>query len=169
MTESLQSVATQALLDVAIAALTLVATWATIRIGQATAKLKAETTQAVRDERQAALIQRGLDRINDVAQKAVASIEQTMAGTLRQAVKEGRADRASLLALANLAYARVVRAITPEMEQALRAELGDLRTYVLDTIEAEVGKIKAGKAAELQPVLTAQTSETTAETGGGNA
>lgn len=169
MTGSLQSAVTQALLDVAIAALTFVATWATIRIGQATTKLKGEAAQLIRDDRQAALIQRGLDRINDVAAKAVASIEQTTAGTLRQAVKDGKADRASLLALSHDAYAQVVRAITPEMEQLLQTELGDLRAYVLATIEAEVGKIKASKTGELQPLLLAPTMETTAETGGGNA
>lgn len=157
----LQSAVTQAFIDVALAAIALLATWATVHINQATARLKAET-QLMQDAAQAELVQRALDRVNEVATKTVERIEQTTAGTLRQAVKEGKADRATLLRLGLQAYDDVRHTVGPDVMQLLTAELGDVSTYVQDTIESALYKLKASQPASVP-------AQAAAPQGGGNA
>lgn len=129
------------LVDILTAVLTCAAAWAIyyINVGTQIAKEKAK---AIKDDRQKALLDGAIDRVNDLAQKTVARTEQTTAGELRNAVKDGNIDRSELLALGKKVTDDVYSQLSKDAIDALQAEMGDVKKYVTDTVESEVLKLK---------------------------
>lgn len=110
-------------------------------------KLKAETGR-IQDQAKAQMIWHALDRLEDVVEKVVLKTEQTVAGELRQALKEGKkTDRSELIALGQSACVEVLRTVEPEVVQILQANLGDLQAYVMSAVEAQVKKMKEARGA----------------------
>ena len=141
MWEQIQPAVMDLVVSVATALVGLASACAIYYIRQATAKVQAETAR-IQDQAQAELIRHATQRLEDVAEKTVAKIEQTVAGELRQAVKDGKVDRAQLLALGKKAYDEVLATVEPEVVQVLQENLGDLKSYLESTIEAQVKKLK---------------------------
>jgi len=81
-------------------------------------------------------------RLEEVAKITVSKIEQTVAGKLRQAVKDGKVNREELVALGKKAYDEVLKTVEPQVVKVLKDNLGDLKTYLESTIEAEVKRLK---------------------------
>lgn len=131
--------------NLALAALTLLSSYALYYIRKAVAKVSAETAKIKNDE-QRALAQAAIARLDDVASKTVKTIEQTTAAELRKAVKNGRATKEELAALAKKAYVEIVRTLEPEYLLALQDSLGDLDQYIKTTIEAKVLELKQNAA-----------------------
>lgn len=129
------------LVDILTAVLTCVAAWAIyyINVGTQIAKEKAK---AIKDERQMALVDGAVDRVNDLAKKAVGKTEQTTAGELRNAVKDGNIDRSKLLALGKKVADDVYVQLSKDAIDALQTEIGDVKKYIEDTVETEVLKLK---------------------------
>lgn len=131
--------------EVLIALVGLACAWAVYYLNNAAKKIARDAQAAtVRDA--TALFWDAVKRLNDVAEKTVAKFEQTIAAELRQAVKDGRADRAELLAVGRKAYEEVLATLGPAMVQVLEANLGDLRGYVEATVEAKVRELKERSA-----------------------
>lgn len=141
MWEQISPVVTDLGASVAMALVGLASAYAIFYIRQATAQVQAETAR-IQDRAQAGLIRYATERLQDVAEKTVAKIEQTIAGELRQAVKDGKVDRAQLLALGKRAYDEVRATVEPEVLRVLQQNLGDLKTYLESTVEAQVKKMK---------------------------
>ena len=83
-----------------------------------------------------------LDQLERVAAKTVRKIEEVTARELRKAVYAGRADRTELVCLAREAYQEVVDVMGPEYMEVLRQGIGDVETYLLNTIEEKVEAVK---------------------------
>jgi|GEM_PF-2200102 len=145
MWEQLSTQVNEALVNVATGLMALGAAAATYYLKRGADKLKAETGR-IQDQAKAQLIWHAIDRLDDTAEKVVAKTEQTLAGQLRQDVKDGKVDRAELAALGQKACREIIQTLEPEIIQVLKESLGDLEAYVMSTVEAEVLKIKeAGK------------------------
>ena len=115
-------------------------------IKQATQKIKAEIA-AKSDCKQKELFDAAADRVNSLAEITVAAIEQTMAGALRQAVKEGKADRQLLLDLGTEAVLQVKEQLTDAYKNVIIAECGDVNTYISNAVEAKVYELKQKQGA----------------------
>ncbi|MFW5435224.1 guanylate kinase [Paenibacillus apiarius] len=137
----MQDALNEMVLNVALACITLLATYATYYIRKATRKVLTETSKLT-DESQRALIQAAIDRLDDVATKTVQNFEQTVAKELRQAVKEGRTSRDDLLQLSHQAYTEIVTQLKPEYLEALSSTMGDAERYIMSTIESKVLELK---------------------------
>ncbi|MDK2902463.1 MAG: hypothetical protein PWQ93_382 [Clostridiales bacterium] len=137
----MQGVIQTFLVDVLTALLALATSYASYYIYKLSARLKADT-QKIKDEQQLALADTAIDRINDLALKTVERFEQTIAGELRQAVKDGKADRNELLAIGRKAYQEVWDQLSDDMKAAASAEISDVKKYIEDTVEAMVRRIK---------------------------
>lgn len=107
-------------------------------------KLKAETDR-IQDQTQAQVMWRAIDRLEDTAEKVVAKTEQTVAEELRQAIKDGKADRSELVALGKKACEEILQTLEPDVVQVLQENLGDLQAYVVSTVETEVKRLKDAK------------------------
>ncbi|MDU7473607.1 MAG: guanylate kinase [Paenibacillus macerans] len=137
----MQEMAQDILLNLALAALTLLSSYALYYLRKAKAKVSAEAAKIANDD-QRALAQAAIMRLDDVATKTVKTIEQTTAKELRRAVKNGQASKEDLAALARQAYGEIVRTMEPDYLDALKTTLGDLDKYIKTTIEAKVLELK---------------------------
>lgn len=86
--ESIQTMASELLVNLALGVLTLLGAYAMyyIRIGVSMAKMK---TAAIKDEAARKLLNDALDDVESLATVSVSAMEQTTAKALRDAVKAG--------------------------------------------------------------------------------
>lgn len=83
----------------------------------------------------------------------VASIEQTTAKDIREAVKAGIKDRNELTILASDAYYAIVDQVKPEIMEYLKSYVTDVEKYIKDMIESELLVIKNQTPAALEGIL----------------
>jgi adenylate kinase len=129
------------LVDVGIALLGLASAYAVLYLNKATAKVKEEIGK-IQDEKQRALINAAIDRVNDLAFKSVSSVEQSSAKALREAVKAGIEDRQKLLDIGKSAVEDVYNQLSPDAIALLENEVTDVKKYIMNCVESEVLKIK---------------------------
>jgi hypothetical protein len=129
------------LIDILMALIGLASAYAVYYINKATAKVKAET-ENIADEKQRKLVQDALWRVEDLAIKTVESIEQTVAKETREAVKDGKVDRAELLALGTQAVDEIIGQLSEPTKTAIESEVNDLKTYVTSLVESAVLNLK---------------------------
>ena len=89
------------------------------------------------------LADRALERVAHLAEVAVLAAESTTAAALRQAVVEGKASRAELIALGRSVVDQVLAQLDDEARKALTETVGDVRRYVEQLIEAALERYKA--------------------------
>lgn len=137
----IQSAASEALVNVTLAAITLAAAVAMYYIKIAAAKVKAQTAQ-IKDESGRKLLENALDDVVRLATVSVGAMEQTTAKALRDAVKSGVADREELLALGKQVFEEVKAAIGPEAQKVITDNLGSFDNYLTKCIEDAVLQVK---------------------------
>lgn len=135
----------EAVVNVAAGLVALGAAAASYYLKKSADKLKAETGR-IQDQAKAQLMWHAIERLEDTAEKVVAKMEQTVAGELREAVKDGKVDRAELKALGKKACEETLQTLEPEVVQVLQENMGDLQAYVMNTIETQVLQLKDVKA-----------------------
>lgn len=144
MWEQLSTQVSEAVVNVAVGLVALGAAAASYYLKKGADKLKAETG-SIQDQAQAKLIWHAIDRLEDTAEKVVAKTEQTVAGQLRQDVKDLKVDRSELLALGQKACDEIIQTLEPDVVKVLQDNLGDLQGYVLSTVETLVNRLKESK------------------------
>lgn len=144
MWEQLNTQVSEAVVNVAVGLVALGAAAASYYLKKGADKLKAETG-SIQDQAQAKLIWHAIDRLEDTAEKVVAKTEQTVAGQLRQSVKDGKVNRSELEALGQKACDEILQTLEPGVVQVLQENMGDLQAYVLSTVESLVNRLKESK------------------------
>ncbi|MCD7948297.1 MAG: hypothetical protein LUG13_08420 [Oscillospiraceae bacterium] len=139
--EAIQSVASDALVNLAIGVITLLAAYAMYGINKLIAKAKAQTEQ-IEDETSRQLLTDALSDVENLVAVTVGAIEQTTAKALREAVKAGTANREELTALADAAFAEIKAAIVPEAQAVITENLGSFDAYLTKLIENTVRQVK---------------------------
>lgn len=80
--------------------------------------------------------------VDAVTTATVSTIEQTTAKDLREAVKDGKADRKELIDLSYKAYNSILEQIKPEIIQTLKENVTDYQSYLENRIEQAVLEVK---------------------------
>lgn len=137
----MQNAINDILANLLLAIIMLLSAYALHFLNRGVAKLKAET-QKIDNEEQRNLALMAIDRLNDVATKTVNAIEQTTARELREAVKTGSINREQLIRLSQQAFDQIVDQLEPEYLAVLATTLGDMDSYIKNTIEAKVLELK---------------------------
>lgn len=137
----IQSTATEVLVNLALGVITLLGAYGMYFIQKAAAKVQTQTAQ-IKDEASRKLLTDALADVENLAIVTVGSIEQTTAAALREAVKDGKADREELLALGKKAFNDVKAAITPEAQRVITENLGSFDAYLAKLIEDAVRRVK---------------------------
>lgn len=132
---------TQVLTNVALGVISLLAAYALHYISVGATKLREQTAKIV-DEHERTLLDNALNDVEKIAYKTVAATEQTTARQLRQAVKDGKVDRAELLRLGEQARWDVTKAISPDAQELITDNLGSFDAYVSKCVEEAVLKLK---------------------------
>lgn len=137
----IQSAATEVLVNLALAVISLAGAYAVYYIRLGASKLKAQTAQ-IEDESARKVLDNALADVENLATKSVGAMEQTTAKALRDAVKSGAANREDLLALGKQVFNEVKAAIAPEAQKVITDNLGSFGDYLTKCIEDAVLKVK---------------------------
>ena len=137
----IQSAATEVLVNLSLAVISLAGAYAVYYIRLGASKLKAQTAQ-IEDESARKVLDNALADVENLATKSVGAMEQTTAKALRDAVKNGTASREELLALGKQVFDEVKAAIAPEAQQVITDNLGSFDKYLTAVIEDAVLHIK---------------------------
>ena len=132
----------EAITTIVIALVGLAATWATLYINKIKARVTAQISQ-MQDAKQRDLVQAAFAQLDELAGKTVTALEQTIAKTLRKAVKEGRADPDALQELGHRAYNDIMDQLKPEYLHVIMDNIGNTKQYVMNLIENKVFEVKA--------------------------
>lgn len=134
-----------ALLNLALALLSLLTAAATYGVTKLTAKSKAQTQQ-INDEALRKKLDDAIDDVDEVTTKTVGCIEQTTAKDLRQAVKDGKASKDDLISLSKQAAQEIKAQIQPDVQALIAKNFGSFEDYLVKCIETKVLQIKATEA-----------------------
>ena len=137
----IQSAATEVLVNLALAVISLAGAYAVYYIRLGASKLKAQTAQ-IEDESARKVLDNALADVENLATKSVGAMEQTTAKALRDADKSGAANREDLLALGKQVFNEVKAAIAPEAQKVITDNLGSFDDYLTKCIEDAVLKVK---------------------------
>lgn len=140
--EVIQSTVSEAAVTIVLALIGLLAAYATYGIHKLTEKVKTQTAQ-LKDEEARRLLNNALEDVEELTTVTVASIEQTTAKQLREAVKDGKVDRSELVALSKQAAEEITAAVKPETQKVIEENLGSFRDYISKLIEEKVLSLKA--------------------------
>jgi hypothetical protein len=103
------------------------------------AKLK---NQATKDANQKVLIDNAIDRLNDLIQKSVIATQETLGNSIKDGVKDGSIDKAELIALKDKVLIDVQNQLTNDSSDLLSKELGDINSYISNTVETVLKNIQ---------------------------
>lgn len=135
------SAASDTLVNILLAVITLGGAYALYYLKLGAAKVKAQTAQ-IEDQQARQLLDDALDDVLNLVSVGVGAMEQTTAKALRQAVKDGKADREELLALGKQVLEEVKAAVAPGTQEVITKHLGNFEDYVMKCIEDAVLKVK---------------------------
>ena len=139
--EIIATAASEAVLNITLAAIALAAAYAVYYIRLSATKVKKQTQQ-IEDESARLLRDNAVEDVRNLAETAVGAMEQTTASALRDAVKLGTADRDELLALGKQVFTDVKTQVGPEAQRVITDNLGSFDKYLRDVIEDAVRKVK---------------------------
>jgi vacuolar-type H+-ATPase subunit H len=129
------------LVDIAISLLSLLGVVITYYVTKLVTKIQIETAK-IKDEKQRKLVEDAINRVNSLVNSTVAKIEQTVAKDLRQAVADGKVDKAELLALGQQAVDEVYMQLSEDTKKLLADQLTDVDAFIRSLVEAQVLFIK---------------------------
>lgn len=138
----IQSALTESLVTLSLACISLLSAYGVYYIRQAVNKVKEQTSQ-MKDEQLRKQLENALGDVETLSTVTIGAIEQTTAKQLREAVRNGVADREELLKLGRQAYDEIRRKVTPEAQQLITKNLGSFDDYLLKLIETKVLELKA--------------------------
>lgn len=136
-------VITNAAATILAALISLLAVLSTRWINTLTAKAKVENAK-IEDDHFRALVDESIARVDDLATKTVTQIEQTTAKALREAVKDGKADKKELEELGIAARDEIIDSLSEEYKKALMFAVGSVEGYVTKAVETKVYELKNG-------------------------
>ena len=157
--EIITGAASDALVNILLAVITPGGAYALYYLKLGAAKIKAQTAQ-IEDEQARKLLENAVDDVTNLVSVGVGAMEQTTAKALRQAVKDGTADREELLALGKQVLSEVKAAVAPKAQEVITKHLGGFEDYVMKCIEDAVLKVKQSDPMALAEGLVVDTVQT---------
>ncbi len=131
----------QVLINLILVIITLLAALISLYVQKGIKKLQAET-EKIKDEGIRNLIDTALIRLNDVTEKTVNAIEQTVKKDLLKAIEDGTIDRSELKNLSVQAYNEIVTILEPEYMDIITDSMGNAEKYIMNLIEDKLKEIK---------------------------
>lgn len=137
MNTAIQSFLTQMLTVVGGLALA----YLTLYIAKAKAKLTLETNK-IGDDKAKALVETGIDRINDLVLKCVGSAEQTLILDIKKQIVLGTASKDDLLDIGKNVADTVYSQLSKDTVDTLNLEMNDLKGYIVASVENQILALK---------------------------
>ena len=101
-----------------------------------------KASQRLQEKSEMELVDNLIANVEHVVLVTVESAEQRVAKDLRDAVKDGKVDRAELLAVADSVKEQVLATLSDESIELLKKTFGDIETLIENMIESAVHNLK---------------------------
>lgn len=101
-----------------------------------------KASQRLQEKSEMELVDNLIANVEHVVLVTVEAAEQRVAKDLRDAVKDGKVDRAELLAVADSVKEQVLATLSDESIELLKKTFGDIETLIENMIESAVAHVK---------------------------
>ena len=101
-----------------------------------------KASQRLQEKSEMELVDNLIANVEHVVLVTVEAAEQRVAKDLRDAVKDGKVDRAELLAVADSVKEQVLATLSDESIELLKKTFGDIETLIENMIESAVHNLK---------------------------
>lgn len=101
-----------------------------------------KASQRLQEKSEMELVDNLIANVEHVVLVTVEAAEQRVAKDLRDAVKDGKVDRAELLAVADSVKEQVLATLSDESIELLKKTFGDIETLIENMIESAVAQVK---------------------------
>lgn len=101
-----------------------------------------KASQRLQEKSEMELVDNLIANVEHVVLVTVEAAEQRVAKDLRDAVKDGKVDRAELLAVADSVKEQVLATLSDESIELLKKTFGDIETLIKNMIESAVHNLK---------------------------
>lgn len=101
-----------------------------------------KASQRLQEKSEMELVDNLIANVEHVVLVTVEAAEQRVAKDLRDAVKDGKVDRAELLAVADSVKEQVLATLSNESIELLKKTFGDIETLIENMIESAVAQVK---------------------------
>lgn len=101
-----------------------------------------KASQRLQEKSEMELVDNLIASVEHVVLVTVEAAEQRVAKDLRDAVKDGKVDRAELLAVADSVKEQVLATLSNESIELLKKTFGDIETLIENMIESAVAQVK---------------------------
>lgn len=101
-----------------------------------------KASQRLQEKSEMELVNNLIANVEHVVLVTVEAAEQRVAKDLRDAVKDGKVDRAELLAVADSVKEQVLATLSNESIELLKKTFGDIETLIENMIESAVAQVK---------------------------
>lgn len=108
---------------------------------KAKAKLDIEIDQ-ITDDEQRKIVKSAESRLNDLVIKGVNAAQQTLVIDLKKQIELGTASKSDLLKIGQDVANTVYDQLSTDAILALQCEINDIKGYIVNTVEAQVLKLK---------------------------
>lgn len=140
--EVIQNATNELLVTLALGVITLLAAYATYGLKKLVANAKKQVEKLESDEMRKMLIN-AIEDVDELTTKTVSTIEQTTAKNLRELVKDGKADKSELEALAKKAALEITESLRPDVKTVIADNFGSFEKYLSWCIETKVLELKS--------------------------
>lgn len=140
--QEIQTVLNESLMTLATGVISLLSAYGVYYLRKASDKVREQAAQ-IKDERLRRQLDNAIHDVGILLNTTVGAIEQTTAKKLREAVKDGKVDRAELEALSKQAFAEIKAKVKPEAQKVIKENLGSFDEYLSNMIEFKVLELKA--------------------------
>ena len=101
-----------------------------------------KASQRLQEKSEMELVDNLIANVEHVVLVTVEAAEQRVAKDLRDAVKDGKVDRAELLAVADSVKEQVLATLSDESIELLKKTFGDIEILIENMIESAVAQVK---------------------------
>lgn len=106
-------------------------------------KTKAESEiEKIENEKAEAVFKAAVDKVDILAEKTVAALEQTTAAEIRRRIKEGNATKEDLTEACEGACFNIYSELKPEYAKVIKDSYSDISEYIQKVIEEKLLRLK---------------------------
>ena len=139
--EAVQDALVNLLVTVAVGVIGIVGAYTTVCLNKITANIKSKTNK-IENEKQKALIESAIERVNDLVRVNVIKAQETLVKEIVEKTEDGIFDKSDLKAVAEVVKNDVIKQMGEQVTELVKVEINDLEGYVLAVIEKTLAELK---------------------------
>jgi hypothetical protein len=137
--------------------------YATIYIKKAIALAK-EKAESIKDEQSKALVTSTLDKVDNLIETNIVSVENTMKPAILKAIENGKVDKSELNSLSTIVKDNVLKQLGTDATKVFNSSLKDTNSYLENRIEKILAELKSADGTEVNKTVLPEVIAATIDT-----